>query len=299
MLKGIGKQIDQLLRHHSFGFVSGVAERDVIVTLPVFTADIVKSLWVCFVYEFSKIGVISGIPDAPMVSVSENMTIVWLRKTRIICPSSIDQINMEVVESIIRPALPRAVCLAIGGPSGVGKTTLLKRLRFSIIGDRVKTYTPYTTRSKRDGEIHGKDYYFVDPKDLSQYRTNPRFINFVEARGSWYWADPVEFFKSRWQEERAIYLSIITQAHEFINKRIIVPDIHWVWLDADSGDLRQRLTARGDTDIEKSLAQNKLLDMQDKSDLISLMIRSENGDFNSPAQEILSFISSQLKGDDT
>ncbi|MCC7491504.1 MAG: guanylate kinase [Fimbriimonadaceae bacterium] len=55
---------------------------------------------------------------------------------------------------------PRSLLFVICGPSGVGKTTLLRelfardpRLRFSV---------SMTTRTPRPGEVEGEDYHFVD-----------------------------------------------------------------------------------------------------------------------------------------
>ena len=47
--------------------------------------------------------------------------------------------------------------IVISGPSGVGKSTLLRRL-FQEYPDKMSFSVSYTSRNPRNGEIHGKDY---------------------------------------------------------------------------------------------------------------------------------------------
>ena len=52
----------------------------------------------------------------------------------------------------------------VSGPSGSGKTTLCRRLA----DEKEAHYSiSCTTRLPRDGEIDGKDYHFLTPKDFS------------------------------------------------------------------------------------------------------------------------------------
>lgn len=55
-----------------------------------------------------------------------------------------------------KPKLPVVLC----GPSGVGKTTLIKKLQADF-PDEYGFGVPHTTRSPREGEVDGKDYHFV------------------------------------------------------------------------------------------------------------------------------------------
>lgn len=299
MLIEIMEQLNCLLSRYQLGSASLIGGTDVLVTVPAFTIDVVHSIWSASVYEFSHRGLVNGILDVPLCQVSEDLAVMWLQDARVIICSQWRRAGVLLLERLSRPMLPRALCLAIGGPSGAGKTTLVQNLKSSVIGNRIRMYTAYTTRLPRQGEIDGRDYYFIDPIDLSRYQNDPRFANFVEARGNWYWSKPVEFFRSRWNECRMVYIFMLTQVHEFLDRRITVPDMHWVWIDADDCELRRRLEERGDVDVEKSLMQNRRLAKQDRTDLVDIVIHTENGDLDLSTQKLLQFIRAQLEGEES
>jgi len=54
--------------------------------------------------------------------------------------------------------------VVFSGPSGVGKDSVLKKVLKS--NSNLKLSVSYTTRKPREGEIHGKDYYFVSEKEF-------------------------------------------------------------------------------------------------------------------------------------
>ena len=57
----------------------------------------------------------------------------------------------------------------VSGPSAVGKSTVvvgaLKKLTQKYDIERVVTYT---SRPPREGEVEGKDYFFISGQDFSQ-----------------------------------------------------------------------------------------------------------------------------------
>lgn len=55
--------------------------------------------------------------------------------------------------------------LIIVGPSGVGKGTLITRIREEF-PDKFAFKISHTTRNKREGEIHGKHYYFISKEEF-------------------------------------------------------------------------------------------------------------------------------------
>ena len=54
----------------------------------------------------------------------------------------------------------RGVLFVFSGPSGVGKGTLKAKL-FEEFADRIAYSVSATTRGPREGEVDGKDYFFI------------------------------------------------------------------------------------------------------------------------------------------
>lgn len=73
--------------------------------------------------------------------------------------------------------------IAIIGPSGSGKDTVLKRI---INTNDVNKIIGYTTRPIREGEIDGIDYHFIDPKDFAEKVLNGEMIE-ATSFNNWFY----------------------------------------------------------------------------------------------------------------
>ena len=64
-------------------------------------------------------------------------------------------------------------------PSGAGKTTLVKHLlaKYDNLGFSVSA----TTRSKREHEVDGKDYYFISIEEFKKHIKAEDFIEWEEV----------------------------------------------------------------------------------------------------------------------
>ncbi|KAF5388712.1 hypothetical protein D9757_004865 [Collybiopsis confluens] len=75
--------------------------------------------------------------------------------------------------------------LVLSGPSGVGKSTLLRRL-LDEFPDRFGFSVSHTTRAARPGEEDGKQYHFVPRETFLQLKENGAFIETAEFSGNFY-----------------------------------------------------------------------------------------------------------------
>ena len=75
--------------------------------------------------------------------------------------------------------------IVISGPSGAGKTTMLKRL-FECC-PRLTASVSATTRPPRPGERHGVDYHFLNSEDFERRRARGEFLESFEVFGHGYW----------------------------------------------------------------------------------------------------------------
>ncbi|MEI7719291.1 MAG: guanylate kinase [archaeon] len=81
--------------------------------------------------------------------------------------------------------IKRGQIFILTGPSGVGKTEILKRLLAnpSLNLQRVITCT---TRAKREGEIDGKDYFFISKEQFLKELKENKFFEHAEVYGNYY-----------------------------------------------------------------------------------------------------------------
>lgn len=76
------------------------------------------------------------------------------------------------------------VLFVISAPSGAGKTSLCKEI-IDIFPD-MRHSVSYTTRTPRPGELHGRDYFFVDHAEFSRMIDAGEFAEWAEVHGNRY-----------------------------------------------------------------------------------------------------------------
>jgi guanylate kinase len=77
---------------------------------------------------------------------------------------------------------PPALLLVLAGPAGSGKTTLCARLVAEIPGmQRVVTST---TRAPREGEVHGRDYFFFSDAEFDRLAAEDAFFEWARVHGA-------------------------------------------------------------------------------------------------------------------
>lgn len=72
----------------------------------------------------------------------------------------------------------------VSAPSGAGKTTLCHAVRQQY-SDLVYSVS-YTTRPSRDGEQHGRDYYFISEQTFEQGIKQGRWAEWAKVHGNYY-----------------------------------------------------------------------------------------------------------------
>ena len=67
--------------------------------------------------------------------------------------------------------------IVISGPSGVGKSTLVKQARIEL--PYLEFSVSCTTRQPRAGEVNGKDYFFLTPQEFESKVQNNEFLEYA------------------------------------------------------------------------------------------------------------------------
>jgi guanylate kinase len=83
-------------------------------------------------------------------------------------------------------ASPRGKLVVMSGPSGVGKTTVLRRL-LAGCSLPLRASVSATTRPPRPGEVDGVDYHFLSEEEFSRRRQQGEFLECYEVYSSGWW----------------------------------------------------------------------------------------------------------------
>lgn len=80
---------------------------------------------------------------------------------------------------------PPGKVVVISGPSGVGKTTILRRILRDL--PQLVPSISATTRPPRSGERDGVDYHFLQPDDFERRRVAGEFLECCRVYGRQHW----------------------------------------------------------------------------------------------------------------
>ncbi len=74
--------------------------------------------------------------------------------------------------------------LVLSGPSGAGKSTIISEASADI-GEYYFSIST-TTRLPREGEVHGKDYYFVSKEEFEEGIKSGTFLEYAKVHDNYY-----------------------------------------------------------------------------------------------------------------
>jgi guanylate kinase len=129
----------------------------------------------------------------------------------------------------------------ITGPSGVGKGTLISELLRRVPG--LELSVSATTRQPRNGEVEGRDYYFLAEDTFDWRARQGEFLEHATYSGNRYGTLRSEV-ERRLAKGRSVVLEIEVQGARQV--RAAMPESVQVFIaPPDPAALRQRLEGRG------------------------------------------------------
>lgn len=147
-----------------------------------------------------------------------------------------------------------ALLILISAPSGAGKTTVCQNL-LEACGGTVTRAVTCTTRAPREGEVEGRDYYFLSSEEFEQRVRDGEFLEHATVYGRSYGTLKSEILgklRGGWD----VLLNIDVQGAETIRQRAredqdLARALVSIFLTAPSlGELEQRLRKRGSNSEE-------------------------------------------------
>lgn len=91
-------------------------------------------------------------------------------------------------------------------PSGAGKTTIVRSLLNTF--DNLAFSVSATTRAKRDGEVHGRDYYFIGVNEFKSLMQVNAFLEWEEVYENQFYGTLKSEVERLWKEGKCVIFDI-------------------------------------------------------------------------------------------
>ena len=138
--------------------------------------------------------------------------------------------------------MEKAKLIIFSAPSGAGKSSLIKKL-IQLSDQSIELSVSATTRASRDGEVHGKDYFFMSDDEFNQMKDNDAFLESANVHGFQY-ATIKSYVQEKINSGISVILDIDVQGFTQI-KNSLMEHISIFILPPSFEELEKRLFTRG------------------------------------------------------
>ncbi|MCH3923725.1 MAG: guanylate kinase [Bacteroidales bacterium] len=134
--------------------------------------------------------------------------------------------------------------IIISAPSGTGKTTILKEI-FKLFPNCFSFSISATTRFPREGEINGKDYYFLSLDEFEKKKENDEFLEFEQVyQGLFYGTLKSEIDRINKEKKIAVF-DVDVKGGVNIKNKLKDKALSIFIMPPSIPELKERLTKRG------------------------------------------------------
>ena len=136
----------------------------------------------------------------------------------------------------------KGLLIVLSGPSGVGKGTVREAL-FKMEGHDLVYSVSMTTRSPRNGEVDGREYYFVSREEFLDKVHKGKMLEYTEFVGNYY-GTPLDEVNRLINDGKEVLLEIEVNGAMQVRKK--VKDAIFIFVAPPSFEaLKNRLIVRG------------------------------------------------------
>ena len=181
--------------------------------------------------------------------------------------------------------MSKGILIVLSGFSGAGKGTLVKEL--------MKTYDNYalsismTTRKPREGEVHGREYFFTERESFEEKIAQNGLIEYAEYCGNYY-GTPRDYVEEMLAAGRDVLLEIEIQGMHKVKK--MFPDMLTLFVTPPSiAELEKRLRGRG-TETEEVIRKRLARAAEEAKGMVDYEYLVVNDDLQECVEEIHSIV---------
>ena len=181
--------------------------------------------------------------------------------------------------------LKKGELIVFAAPSGAGKSSLIKEIISN--NENIELSVSATTRSPREGETHGKDYFFITDNEFNDLKKKDAFIESADVHGHQY-GTLKAFVEEKLENNISVVLDIDVQG--FIQISNSIKEVMSIFIIPPSLDeLKKRLILRGldADDVINRRMENAIKELKHAKHFDYIVL---NDDFNKAFNDITSII---------
>ena len=138
--------------------------------------------------------------------------------------------------------MKKGILVVVSGFSGAGKGTIMKKL-MSEHGEDYALSISATTRAPREGEEHGREYFFLTTEEFEAMIANDELVEYAKYVSNYY-GTPKAYVEEQLSAGKNVILEIEIQGALKIKEKF--PETVLMFITAPSADeLKNRLVGRG------------------------------------------------------
>lgn len=136
----------------------------------------------------------------------------------------------------------KGILIVVSGFSGAGKGTLMKELLKNYPGQYTLSISA-TTRQPRDGEAHGREYFFITKEEFEKMIAEDQLIEYARYVDNYY-GTPRAYVEQKLEEGKDVILEIEIQGAMKVKETF--PETVLLFVTPPTAcELKNRLTGRG------------------------------------------------------